>query len=228
MTSELIVNIAPSSLNDPSKAWKIGDFAKLSSSEVKVSTTSRCDGDYGFIKCGGGVKSEPRIGGTIGLSMFWAADNQKPKLHKKFTLDVGDDFESFYFNPKVSASVKKLKFFFVWDGQTLAKTKPQEISVQKAQPVNVWKISVSAPKNIRWGQTMSVSASTNPALSGTCDYFIGYNLMASSRLTKGRSSAKFEALFQGELGSAKTFSVTASCKSGNRRGSGIALVNGFR
>lgn len=227
-TSEVAVNIASSPLNDPAKRWNVGDFAQLSGSEVKVSRTSTCEGDYGFIKCAVGVESAPRIAGTIGLSMFWAADNQKPKLHKKFTLDVGNDFEDFYFNPKVSDSVKKLRFYFVWDGETLTKTKPQEIPVQKAQPVNVWKISVSAPRNIRWGQTMSVSVSSNPALNGSCDYFIGTNLMASSRLTKGKSSARFEALFQGAPGSAKTFSVTATCKSGSRSGAGYAWVNGFR
>jgi hypothetical protein len=75
---------------------------------------------------------------------------------------------------------------------------------------------------------MTFSVNANPALSGTCQYYIGYNPVAQATLKNGKSQATFEALFQAEVGSGKTFTVTASCRSGGRYGTGVVAVNGYR
>ena len=132
-STEIVLNIKSSKYSNPAARYRVSDLSNMAKEGILVTQTSSCEGDYGFIECFVGITSEPLALGKMRLSMYWALDSQKPKLHKNFDLALGTS-NRFYFNPKISKSSKTIKIFFVWDGSSLSRTKSQNIKIVRPSP----------------------------------------------------------------------------------------------
>ena len=90
-------------------------------------------------------------------------------------------------------------------------------------------VSVSVPSTVRWGQSFTISITSNKSGNGSCRILLNnLSTVANIKLTKGKGSAKAKIVWAGPVGSSTRLGLFAYCNVGGVSITGYGYAAGIR